>query len=64
MFRTKLKANNEIISFKARLVAGGLSQIEGLDYNETFSLVAKMPTIKIVLDLASNIALAYSSNGC
>ena len=55
LYKTKLNANNEISKFKARLVARGFSQIEGLDYNETFAPVAKMPTIKIVLALASKM---------
>ena len=55
LYKTKLNANNEISKFKARLVARGFSQIEGLDYNETFALVAKMPTIKLVLALASKM---------
>ena len=35
--------------YKTRLVAIGFTQKEGLDYIETFSLVAKMVLIKCVL---------------
>lgn len=55
LYKTKVNANNEVSKFKARLVARGFSQIEGLDYNETFAPVAKMPTIKIVIALASSM---------
>ena len=38
---------------KARLVAKCFSQVEGIDYNETFSFVAKMNSICLVLSIAA-----------
>ena len=38
--------------FKARLVAKGFHQVHGFDFHETFSLVIKPITIRIVLTLA------------
>ena len=35
------------------LVSKGFSQVEGIDYNETFAPVAKMSSIRLVLSLAS-----------
>jgi hypothetical protein len=38
---------------KARLVAKGFSQIEGLDFGETFAHVARLEAIRILLTYAS-----------
>jgi hypothetical protein len=39
---------------KAHLVAQGYSHVEGLDFGETFALVARLETIKIVLAFAAS----------
>ena len=35
-------------------MAKGYSQVQGLDYNETFTLVARMDSIKLVLAVAAS----------
>ena len=48
-----------MIRNKTRLVAQGYSQMEGVDYDETFALVTRMESIKILLALACHLKFKF-----
>jgi hypothetical protein len=52
VYRIKRKPDRSMERFNARLVAKGYEQQCGIDYTETFSLVIKASTIRVILSLA------------
>jgi hypothetical protein len=48
IFKNKQDANGIVVRNKARLVAQGYFQIEGIDYGETFAPVARLESIRIL----------------
>src|SRR3954468_23073171 len=53
IFKNKQDEHGTIIRNKARLVAQGYSQVEGLDFDETFAPVARLESIRMFLAYAA-----------
>jgi hypothetical protein len=53
IYKIKHAANRSVEKFKARFVAKRFTQKEGIDYKETFALVAKYTSIRTIIALAS-----------
>nr|GFA93448.1 copia protein [Tanacetum cinerariifolium] len=54
IFKNKKDESSLVIRNKARLVAVGYSQQEGIDYNETFAPVARIEAIRLFLVYAAH----------
>jgi hypothetical protein len=54
VFKNKQGEDGEIVRNKARHVAQGFSQVEDLDFGETFAPVARVEAIRILLAFAAS----------
>ena len=53
IFKRKMDADSSVTIYKARLVAKGFRQVQGIDYDETFSPVAMLKSVRIMLAIAA-----------
>jgi hypothetical protein len=54
VYKVKRDPDDNIIKHKARLVAKGYVQRQGVDFDEVFAPVARMETVRLLLDLAAH----------
>ena len=52
VFRNKMNEQGEVVRNQARLVCKGYSHQEGIDYEETYALVARMEAVRMFLAYA------------
>ena len=57
VFKTKCDFRDNIERYKARLVAKGFTQKDDIDYKETFSLVSKKDSFRIIMTLVAHYDL-------
>ena len=55
IFKNKSDEHGTTIRNKSRLVAQGYTQVEGIDFDETFAPVARLESIRILLAIASHL---------
>ena len=55
IYKVKKVADGSVEKHKARFVAHGFSQIEGIDYDETFVLVTRYSSIRSILALSAQM---------
>jgi len=57
VFKVKHNADGSVERDKARIVAKGYSQQEGLDYAQTFTPVTRYDSLHLIIDLATHLDL-------
>ncbi|KAL5769722.1 hypothetical protein ACOSP7_013876 [Xanthoceras sorbifolium] len=65
IFKNKSDENGNVVRNKARLVAQGYTQLEGVDFDETFAPVARLESIRLLLCVycVTSLKLSKDSNG-
>ena len=61
VFKNKLNEEGEMVKNKGRLVTQGYNQQEGIEYKETFALVARLEAITILSAHAAHKDIKWMS---
>ena len=57
VFKLKKDGSGKVVKHKARLVVKGFQQKKGIDFDEIFSPVVKMTSIRVILGLVAKLNL-------
>jgi hypothetical protein len=57
VFKAKKDATGNVVHYKARLVAQGFSQINGVDYDDTYAPVAKLASSRAIIAMANCLSM-------
>jgi hypothetical protein len=55
IYKIKLATDGSVKKYKARFVARGFSQVEGIDYEETFAPVSQYTSIRTIIALVASM---------
>ena len=55
LYKLKHVAYGSVEKYKSRFVVWGFSQVEGIDYDETFALVAQYSSIRALISIATEM---------
>ena len=53
IFKRNTDIDSSVTIYKARIVAKGFRQVQGVDYDESFSLVSMLKSVRIMLAIAT-----------
>ncbi len=57
VFKAKKDASGKVIHYKARLVMQGFSQVEGVDYFDTYAPITRLTSSHAVITMANRLGL-------
>ena len=56
-FNAKKDASGKVVCYKAQLITQGFSQVEGVDYFDTYASVAQLPLLYAIIAMANQLNL-------